>query len=400
MDDMAIARINGGMITWARKRFGASVESIATKNITPPLIQSWEEGKSFPTETQAMSLADRLGIAYPMLFIPVVPPDEKIKIPDLRTISGRPLQNPSRNFLAVLDDSRARQQWISAERRDIGEKPLGFVGKFGLQDSTDTVAENMRQSLILNAHLRKESKDFEEFLRRLVLRAEDLGVLVMRSTIVRHITNRSLDADEFRGFNLIDRFAPVVFINDDDVKAAQVFTFAHELAHIWIGEEGVSDRRPQEKGNSSNAIEVFCDKVAAEVLVPRSEFTRLWDNSKNTSVNVSAASSHFKVSELVTLRRAKDLSKISSDYFFARISEKYDAYRRKEEEQIAKQKAKPKDAQGGNFWASFDLRNSARFNRTVAASVAQQRLTYTEASSLLGVSVLTTASYIKRLRAE
>jgi len=400
MSKMAIVKINGGMIAWARRRVNATIDSLSTAAIKPSTIQEWENGTAFPSEKQAMDLADRLGIAYSMLFIPNVPPDEKIQIPDLRTVKGQALRNPSRNFLAVLDDAKARQEWISAERKDTGHKPLGFVGRFSLRDNTDTVAADMRRVLNVNYEFRQEAKNFEDFLRRLSMRVEEVGVLVMRSTVVRHITRRSLDANEFRGFNLIDKYAPVVFINDTDAKAAQVFTLAHEVAHIWIGQEGISDRRPQEKGNSANLIELFCDGVAAEFLVPKEEFKKIWNDSRTAGINVAAISAHFKVSELTALRRAKDLAKISPTYFFARIYEKYDAYRRKEAEERAKQKAKPKEERGGNFWASFDLRNSAQFNRTVGESIFRRRLTYSEGASLLGVSVMTAATYVSRLRVE
>jgi hypothetical protein len=207
-----------------------------------------------------------------MLFMPEVPPPDNPNIPDLRTISGKQLTNPSLAFRNVLNDTVIRQEWIREERIEQGAVPLDYVGRFSTADDPKTVAADMRHVLQLESADRAECHDFDAFLRHLVNRAESVGALVMRSAIVGHDTHRKLDVKEFRGFAISDAFAPVVFINDVDAKAAQVFTLAHELAHIWIGADGVSDRRPNQKEDSLNAIELFCDKVAAELLVPETEF--------------------------------------------------------------------------------------------------------------------------------
>ena len=390
---MLTAYINGKMLTWARERAGFERDRLAKGSVSARKIKAWEDGQEYPTQNQAMELAEKLGISYAMLFMPTVPAPDNPSIPDLRTVSGQRMKNPSLAFRDVLNSTLVRQDWVRDERKDYGAKPLKFVGRFTVNSDPKKVAADMRSALELSPADRAECADYEAFIKHLVSRAEGLGILVMRSAIVGHDTHRKLDVKEFRGFALSDSLAPVVFINDADAKAAQVFTVAHEMVHIWIGEDGVSDRTPNQKKESANKIELFCDQVAAELLVPEAEFNNVWRDAPVRAAAQSIAR-HFRVSTLVALRRAKDLKRIDFDTFIDAVNEEYDRYRALDQKKREKQK--DKDTQGGNFWASFDIRNGKSLNASVASAVATNRASFTEASTLLGVSIASTIRYMRR----
>jgi Zn-dependent peptidase ImmA (M78 family) len=394
---MVVAHINGKMLAWARNRAGFEIERLAKGSITVEKLKAWESGNDFPTEKQAIDIAQKLGISYAMLFMPIVPPPDNPPIPDLRTLNGQQLKNPSLEFRDVLNTTLIRQDWIRDERVDRGAKPLSFVGRFKLSSDPHAVAADMRHILKLDSKDRTECADFEAFIKHLVARAEDIGILMMRSAIVGHDTHRTLQVEEFRGFALSDPIAPVVFINDADAKAAQIFTIAHELAHIWIGANGVSDRKPNLQNDSTNAIELFCDKVAAELLAPEAEFVKVWRSNRPVLEAAKAAANHFRVSTLVALRRAKDLNQISFSGFMAAIDSEYS--RQREFERKKRDRQKDREKKGGNFWASFEIRNSRALNSAVVEALVNRRATFTEASALLGVTIGSAIRYLRRIGA-
>jgi Zn-dependent peptidase ImmA (M78 family) len=390
---MVPAHINGKMLAWARTRAGFELERLAKGSITVKKLKAWEDGDECPSQNQAMKLAQRLGISYAMLFMPNVPAPSDAPIPDLRTVSGQRIKNPSLAFRDVLNATLIRQDWIRDERIEQGEGRLNFVGRFTLASDPKKVAADMQRALVLSPSDRADCPDFEAFIKYLAARAEDLGILVMRSAIVGNDTHRKLDVGEFRGFALSDKMAPVIFINDADAKAAQVFTLAHELTHIWIGEDGVSDRKPNQDKESTNKIEAFCDQVAAELLVPETEFAKVWKDGPVMNA-ARATAKHFRVSTLVALRRAKDLNRLSFDDFTDAVNEEYARFRALDVKKREKQKEQ--DKQGGNFWASFDIRNGKALNTAVVTALSNSRATFTEASTILGLSIGSTLRYMKR----
>ena len=373
------AFISPDLLKWARTRTGASIEAVAKKiNTKPDRLRAWEDGKEHPTMRQAQHLSNALHIPFGYLFLDA-PPQEIVPIADFRTVNPKGVGEASPELLDLLSDVVLKQQWYREFLEQEGRSKLSFVGSFTAKASPATIASDIAATLGINADLRRDCDSWEELLSRIIKNAEALGIVVMRSGVVGSNSRRTLYASEFRGFAISDDLAPLIFINSTDARAAQIFTLAHELSHIWIGATGISNEPLLDATPGGNAIETLCNQVAAEVLVPSAEFVGRWSSSESIEANIRALRLQFRVSALVVLRRAFDLGKLPKTTYYEYYNKEYQHYKENEDSGDG----------GGNFYNTFFSRNSFPFAHAVISCVAEGRTMYREAARLLNINVPT-----------
>ena len=220
------------LLSWARRRRGMETSNHAAKmNVLPETVAAWERGDKRPTFRQARMFARKLYVPFGYLYLQE-PPVEVMPLADFRTAGGGKPE-PSPDLLDIINDVMGKQDWLMEYKKSEGASDLPFVGRFDTTDSDTEVAADMRHTLDVDG-ARQQARNGDEFLRNLVRNTEGSGIAVMRSGVIRGNNRRPLDRNEFRGFSIPDRVAPLVFINTHDFKGAQIFTLAHELAHIWI----------------------------------------------------------------------------------------------------------------------------------------------------------------------
>lgn len=374
------ALITGKMVGWAIDRNKETHYSVAAKlHIKQETLDAWVKEDTRPSLRQAQKLAKRLRIPLGYLYLDS-PPEENLPLPDLRTKSNEPPIKPSPNFLDVLYDALRKQEWYHTYLESESADPVPFIGKYRLGDNRDVVAADITRYLSIDNNLRRTCNSWQEFLAELVDRAEKARVIVLRTGIVGSNTYRTLDADEFRGFAISDKLAPLILINGNDYKVAQIFTLAHELAHLWINQSGVSNPEYMVRSNQQrNVIDQYCDSVAAEVLVPSDDFEIRWNDFSSLDDNLSDLSRHYRVSPFVVLRRSYEFGKVPDDTF------------RQKYHQLLTESRKPKK-RGGNFYNLFLSRNGRVLPKSILSAINEGRILPTEAASLLNLSVLKVAN--------
>lgn len=363
-------QIKPELFQWAQERSRLSLEALCKKFPKYPL---WLSGEAEPTVKQLEKFAAQTYTPLGYFFL-AEPPEERLPIPDFRTLNDRGVRRPSPHLLDTIYAVQLRHEWMRGFLIEQGEPALPFVGSCTLQETPEKVAASIRHTLGLEARWSRSLLTWEEALRTLVQKIEGVGVLVMINGVVENNTHRPLDVEEFRGFVLSDAHAPVIFINGTDAKAAQMFTLVHELAHLWLGQGGVSDFK--ELLPSENVVEIFCNRVAAEFLVPANEMTQAWQEVKGGDKPFERLARLFKVSPVVAARRVLDLELISRARYFAFYKE----YR----EAAAERRAR--GPSGGNFYLTLGSRLGRRFPAAVYSAAKEGRLPYREAYQLTGLS--------------
>lgn len=372
--------MNPDLLRWARERSGLE---IATLEHRFPKLEAWERREAQPTFKQLEDFAQATHTPIGFLFLQK-PPVERVPIPDFRTVAGARFDRPSPDLLDTIYLCQQRQDWYRDFARTNGDPPLTFIGSAKLTDEIPAVASKIRTTLGLDIDERRRMPTWEAALRRLIELADDIGVLVMVSGVVGSNNRRRLDPQEFRGFALSDPLAPLVFVNGADTKAAQMFTLAHELAHLWLGESGISDS--QASAVPEHGTERWCNQVAAELLVPLDLVRSEHDRRAPLRDEAQRLARHFKVSTLVMLRRIHDTGAVSKKAF-------WDAYNSELQRLIEIAKS---GSGGGDFYATLGVRTGKTFARALVSSTLEGRTSFTLAFRLLGFKKMATFDELGR----
>lgn len=362
------------LLQWALKRSGKQPDMFARKL---PKLGEWLTGELSPTLRQLETFAQATHTPIGFFFLQE-PLDEKVPIPDFRTMVTESFKRPSPDLLETIYICQQRQDWYRDFERSTGGEPLKFVGSAKTVANVDVVniASAIRNALHFDIEERRQMRTWSDALSSFIEQADDLGIMVMMSGIVGNNTHRKLDPREFRGFALVDDLAPLVFVNGADTKSAQMFTLAHELAHIWLGETAVSDAEALSAPH--HAVERKSNQIAAELLVPLAIMQQEYDRNNDLRKELNRLARYFKVSTLVILRRIHDVGGLTRE----QLENEY--------AQELKRLMAIERGSGGNFYRTQPVRVSRRFARALFINTYEGQTSFSEAFRMLGLKKMST----------
>lgn len=263
-------KVNPEILRWARETAGLTPEEACYKlaikgsRSTPAIafLESLEKGEREPSRTTLLNMEKQYHRPLVVFYMSYIP-QKGSRGQDFRTLSRNYSKKDDALVDALIRDIQSRQRIIRASLEDNDEElqPLQFVGSVSSSENMKAVADFLVKTIQfdLNKFYQKPSPaDAFAYLRTQV---ENAGIFVLLMSNMGNYRTE-IDVDGFRGFSLADNIAPFIVINDQDAKAALAFTLFHELTHICLGQTGISNN------NTGNEIELFCDRVASEALLP------------------------------------------------------------------------------------------------------------------------------------
>jgi Zn-dependent peptidase ImmA (M78 family) len=215
------------------------------------------------------------------------PPRKGDRGQDFRTLPEDYSDTDEALLDALIRDVKARQGMVRALLEDEEDtKPLRFVGSMRMTQGASVVLASIQETIQMDMAEFRAKDSASDAFTLLRNRVETAGIFVL---LIGNLGSyhTAIDLEIFRGFALADDIAPFVIINDQDARSAWSFTLLHELTHIWLGQTGVSGLRAE------ISVEKFCNDVASEFLLPKSELEQLEVNNTTDSESVQELISEF-----------------------------------------------------------------------------------------------------------
>jgi len=367
-----VPAINRENLRIARENMGLSSVAASKKISTSKkdLVIEWEMGDASPTWAQVAKLAKTYNVPELLFFSTSMIEKHKV-IPDYRVGADK---ESDENVKKLINVVVSRQKWLERNLKEEGWSKNQIQGSGKHLSSPKALADFISEKMGIDIADIKKLSGRKNALNYLIHKAEAGGVFVGKT-----ISYHRLEVDDMRGLFVSNDYCPFIVLNRKDALSAQIFSFVHELAHFFRKSDAISNSLDFRSADRRiNPEETFCNKVAAELLLPAGDFMReFYDKT-----GIDEISEVYKVSKLAVFYRLRELGKIRR-HEQADLEEEI----QKETEENLKRKAEQDAAnKGGNYTNAMRDSNGDLFNRVVSSSYLENKIGYVEAANLLRFS--------------
>ena len=378
--------VNHTVIDWAINYGEKSYEELIQKY----KINSWKNPKKkndSPTLKQLQNFSNDTRIPFYYFLNDEIPKEDNSFV-KFRTVNNSNVI-PSRKLIDTINNMKSRQAWmkdyINEEKVNNQFKLNSFI-TFDI--SINTAAKKVANLLDYKKTYEKRNTD-EDTFKIIRQKISSLGIMVMKNGVVGFNNYRKLDVNEFRAFALVDKVAPLIFINKNDSQKAQIFSLVHEFIHILIGQSEILNVSPDLSNlELTKKKERWINSVTINTLLPKEDVLK-YINKDNPKESILSISKHFHTSLMATSIYLKELGIYKNiDYIINWAREKQDtAVSIKNNKE---QKSVPA------FYNTAISRVDARFANDVINSEKSGQTPIGSAASMLGVSVKSYDRFVQK----
>ena len=365
-----IQGINPIIMKWARERSGYTLQEVAKSlNRDVATISDWESGAAAPTYVQLETLADKYKRPVAMFFFPE-PPQEPDFVEQLALRSSE-IEKLAPGIRILLRQARARQ--LSLMELNMGTNPAEmkiFRDLHSHLDNSPTeLAQQTRAYLGISVETQADWNSTREALENWRESIEETGIFVFKD---------AFQDDSVDGFCLVHEQFPVIYLNNSRSAVRQIFSLFHELAHLLLGENGIT----QGINPVGEKIEVFCNQFAAEFLVPSSDLETHFNDSLYDDAAIEEFAGYYKVSRPVILLKLVNRGSFTSEDYRQKTAQWTEEY-----ESRLEGKAGGESSGSGNYYNTRAVYLGYRFMELAFSRYHQGQCSIEELADHLNIKV-------------
>ncbi len=306
--------LSSSVLEWARKSMGYTIEQTAKKiGVANERYEAWEKGEKQPTYRQLEELAEKVYKRPLAILLLKTPPQEDPIQKDFRNFSNSEISNLSPELRVALRKAK-RYQLILEEVVTNTDSPKFKEFEVSYKDSDPfKISKKFRELIGLTLEEQKAWKPDSSFanFRRYV---ESAGI---------YIFMMKLPIEEARAFCITGDY-PIIVINKNDSKNANIFSIFHEVCHVLLNQNDVfKDVNSANLSKEYKEIEAFCNLFAASFLVPEDSFNKNVEyltlaKDKISDYQIQKLANTYNVSNEVIARKLLVRNLITEEYFWGR----------------------------------------------------------------------------------
>jgi Zn-dependent peptidase ImmA (M78 family) len=313
MSRSSIAPFNSEIFQWALKDLNISEDNVAEKlKVKKSKILEWLNDVTYPTYNQLESIAYKIThLPLAVFFLPEPPAELSVK-KNFRSIPENVYNATGyKTRLAVRRADFLRSVLYDVFENNPSDSPIFKNIILEIKNDIEGISKRIRKYLNLTIEIQESFTDYYKAFNWYRETFEEAGIFTFQ-----------LQFEDARAFCLLDKEFPLIVLNSGDYITSKIFSLFHELSHILVDTDDILN---EEESSHQAPIEIFCNKLASEILVPSKDLLTRFSKYiyPLDDENIEMISKKYKVSKYVIVRKLLDNGLIKEIEYSKYVTQMY-----------------------------------------------------------------------------